>query len=176
MNLNLKTNPYPNTKGTSALFVQNNRLRYRDEASTLQLKSRYRGTKVKVLPIVYIPGYSKSIFNEVRSHIKKSIESDSIETIHSIRNYLSGTIGVFSNSHYSAILKPKLSTSKLVAGVSRDKGRSILTKLVNQFNRRGNQRTVIKHVNSALCFIHAAIKMDRSIDKFISIANSFNQL
>jgi len=63
-----------------------------------------------------------------------------------------------------------------VAGIGRDRGRSILTKLANQFNRRGNQRTVIKHINAAFCLVHAAIKMDRSIDKFISVAKSFNQL
>lgn len=84
--------------------------------------------------------------------------------------------GVFSKSHYSAILKPKSSTHSLVAGIGRDRGRSILTKLANQFNRRGNQRTVIKHINAAFCLVHAAIKMDRSIDKFISVAKSFNQL
>lgn len=131
--------------------------------------------------VIYLPGSrlkcnSKSLLIENSTYIKDLAYLESESYINNIKCYLSEVVGVFSKRGYSEILKPKVSTASTVAGVSRDKGRSILTKLANQFNRSGKQRTAIKNLNDAFILAHFSLKMDRSTDTFISLSNAFNQL
>lgn len=132
--------------------------------------------QVSYLPGIKLAGYTKNVSKENHTMVKYKLIEDSDNTVSTLYTYLADINGVFSRNYLSEILRPKLSTRTTVGGVSRDKGRSILTKLANQFNKGGKKRTAIKNVSSAFKFVNAAIKMDRSIDKFISISNSFRQL
>jgi hypothetical protein len=93
-----------------------------------------------------------------------------------VRKYLGGTYGVFSNDYFSEVVKPKKSTSKAVSGVSRDKGRSILLKIANQFNRKGNQRTAIKHLSKSLILSNLYMKLDKNSAKFVRSYSNLRQL
>lgn len=169
--------------------TKNTRFRINHPRHNLVTLTNYKGSYTKVYKyprllkpkVTYLPGSrlkcnSKSLLIENSTYIKNLAYLESENCMNNIKCYLSEVVGVFSKRGYSEILRPKVSTTTTVAGVSRDKGRSILTKLANQFNKSGKQRTAIKNLNNAFILAHFSLKMDRSTDSFISLSNAFSQL
>jgi len=129
-----------------------------------------------VFPGFKKPAMTKSYFLDRLPDSQPVLTKERLRITKSIRKYLSGTYGVFSNDYLSEIVKPKKSTNKSVSGVSRDKGRSILLKIANQFNKKGNQRTAIKHLNKSLILSNLYMKLDKNSTKFIRSYVNLKQL
>lgn len=126
------------------------------------------------------PFESKSFFKSGSSelHVKTKVNTSKFMT--SIKGYtsskLSNYCGYSSTNYLSEVIKPKVSTYSAVAGVSRDKSKSVVTKIINQFNKRGNQRSVIKWFIKASNLLNLSLKMDKKSTKFIGLQNAVPQL
>lgn len=96
--------------------------------------------------------------------------------IASIRQYLKKNLGVFSSDYYTTLLSPKVSTRKTVAGVSRDKKRSMLVKLLNLNFNGGLKLNSMKIFNSALTDFYMLLKADKSSEYFISTSRTYKEL
>ena len=93
-----------------------------------------------------------------------------------VRRYLEGNIGSSSDNYLSELLKPKKSTLISPSGSSRDKGRSILTKMINQFNKKGNQRSVIKYFRVAAVMLNSLAVSGKRIPRGIKSKELLKQI
>lgn len=126
------------------------------------------------------PFESKSFFRSGSLNLRTLADLNTSKVMVSIKGYtsnkLANSCGYPSNNYLSEVLKPKSSTYSAVAGVSRDKGRSLVTKIVNQFNKKGNQRSIIKWFIKASNLFNLSLKMDKGSAKFKSLQESAPQL
>ena len=94
------------------------------------------------------PFESKSFFMLGGAELRAKSNVNTNKFMVSIKGYtsnkLSNYCGYSSTNYLSEVIKPKSSTYSAVAGVSRDKSKSVVTKVINQFNKKGNQRSAIK--------------------------------
>lgn len=126
------------------------------------------------------PFDSKSFFKSGGKELRSKIDINTDKMAVSIRGYTSNRLanycGYSSTNYLSEILTPKSSTYSSVAGVSRDKSKSLSTKIINQFNKKGNQRSVIKWFVKAFNLFNLSLKMDSRSSKFIGLQNVIPQL
>ena len=126
------------------------------------------------------PFESKSFFKSGGKELRSKTDINTHKMMVSIKGYTSNKLtnycGYSSTNYLSEILTPKSSTYSSVAGVSRDKGKSLSTKIINQFNKKGNQRSIIKWFVKALSLFSLSLKMDNRSSKFVSLQNIIPQL
>merc|ERR1712078_618705 len=119
------------------------------------------------------PFESRSFFRSGSEELRAKADINTSKMMVSIKHYTSSKLvdycGYSSTNYLAEVIKPKSSTYASVAGVSRDKSRSLVTKIVNQFNKRGNQRSVIKWFIKATNLFNLSLKLDRRSSKFISL-------
>lgn len=115
-------------------------------------------------------------FYKLNKKVRKNFKLTSEPKIMSLRQYLRKGVGLFSNNYYSTLLTPKISTKKTVAGVSRDKKRSMLTKVANISLISGLKLNLIATFRLALVDFYLMLKSNKGSNYFLSSLKTYKDL
>jgi hypothetical protein len=160
---------------------KNNKLSKVDLKKNTDTKVLYNLKRLKKSTFYFFPGqriassdsnYFIKMNKEVRDSLCIGLNSNTL----SLRYYLRRNIGVFSENYYASLLVPKTSTKRTIAGVSRDKKRTLLTKLSNINQISGLKLKSINGFNEALVYIHTLLKAYKGSSVFQGALKTYKDL
>lgn len=139
-------------------------------------KSNLLKSTLFVFPGIRAATSDSTYFVNLNYSIRGNLDLNVPLQVSSLRSYLRKDVGLFSNSYYSSMLSPKVSTFTEVAGVSRDKKRSIMVKLANYNYSNGLKMSTIKFFSESVRDFYKLVKADKNSDPFLSSLKLYKNL